>query len=131
MVGCLHRNGDVGDLSVDGILCIGQRFVGVDDLPVPLVRHEVVGAVFGDKPSKPLTHIQDAELCPQIHQTIGSGSAGQSNDAVDLGSDLQQRFEPLCVVVLERGQFINDHHIEGERDTAFLNEPLDIFPLMM
>ena len=36
-------------------------------------------------------------------------------------------FEPLCVVVLEGGQFVNHDHIEGERDTAFLNEPLDIF----
>ena len=96
-------------------------------MSVPLVRHEVVGAVLDDEPTQALTHIQDTELCPQIHQTVGGGRAGQSNNAADSGSDLQDGLKPLCVVVLERGQFVNHDHIEGERDAAFLNKPLHIF----
>ena len=88
VVGGLHRDGDFRNLTVDGVLRIGQGFVGVDDLAVSLVRREVIGAVLGDEPSKPLPHVQDAKLRPQIHQTIGSGSAGQSDDAAHLGSDL-------------------------------------------
>ena len=57
VVGCLHGNGDVGNLPVDGVLRIRQRFVGIDDLPVPLIRLKVVGAVLGDEPSQPLTHV--------------------------------------------------------------------------
>ena len=30
-------------------------------------------------------------------------------------------------MVLEGGQFVNHDHIEGERDAAFLNKPLNIF----
>ena len=67
VVGCLHGNGDVGNLPVDGVLRIRQRFVAVDDLTVALIRLKVVGAVLGDEPSQPLTHVQDAELCPQVH----------------------------------------------------------------
>ena len=88
VVGGLHRDGDVRNLSVDGVLCIGQGFVGVDDLAVSLVRREVIGAVLGDEPSKPLPHVQDAKLRPQIHQTVGRRSAGQSDDAAHLWSDL-------------------------------------------
>ena len=127
MVGCFHGDGDVGYLLVNGVLRIRQRLVAVDDLPVALVRLKVVGAVLGDEPSQPLTHVQNAELCPQIHQPVGSGSASQPYDAVDLGSGFQHRLEPLCVVVLERGQFVYHDHVKGERDAAFLNKPLDIF----
>ena len=126
MVGGFHGDGDIGYLLINGILRIWQRLVAVDDLPVALVRLKVVGAVSGDEASQPLTHIQDAELCPQIHQTVGSRSAGQPYDAVYLGPDLQHCFEPLCVVVLERGQLVYHDHVEGKRNAAFLNKPLDI-----
>ena len=46
-----------------------------------------------------------------------------------LGSDLQQRLEPLCLVVLEGGQLIDHHHIEVTGNAAFINEPLDVFPV--
>ena len=129
MVGGLHRDGDVRNLSVDGVLCIGQGFVGVDDLAVSLVRREVIGAVLGDEPSKPLTHVQDAELRPQIHQTVRSGRAGQPDDTADFRSDLQQRLETLCLVILEGGQLIDHHHIEVKGNTAFIYEPSDVFPV--
>ena len=127
MVGCLHGNGDVGNLPVDGVLRIRQRLVGIDNLTVPLIRLKVVGAVLGDEPPQPLTHVQDAELSPQIHQTAPGGSTGQPNDTVDLWTDFQESFEPLCAVVLERGQLVYYDHVEGERNAAFFNEPLDIF----
>ncbi len=38
-------------------------FVGVND-GVSLVRREVIGAVLGDEPSKPLPHVEDAKLRP-------------------------------------------------------------------
>ena len=64
MVCRFHGDGDVGNLLINGILRIRQQLVAVDDLPVALIRHEIVGAVLGDEASQPLTHVQDAELCP-------------------------------------------------------------------
>ena len=68
------------------------------------------------------------------HRSIRPLEAGvpvQTHNAVDLGSNLQQGLEPLCVVVLEGGQFVNHDHVEREWDTAFLHKPLDISLLMM
>ena len=129
MVGGLHGDGNIRNLPVNGVLRIGQWLVGVDDLAVSLIRREVIGAVLGNEASKPLPHVQDAELRPQIHQAVRSGSAGQSDDTVHLGSDLQQRLEPLCLVILKGGQLIDHHHIEVKGDAALINEPLDVFPV--
>ena len=126
MVGCLHGDSDITDFVVDGVLRKGKRFVGVDDLPIPLVRLEIVGAVSSDEPPQTLAHIQDTELGPQIHQTVRSGGAGQSHNTFYLRANLQHCREPLCIVVFEGGQLINHDHVKVKDDAAFLNKPLDI-----
>ena len=83
----------------------------------------------GDEPAEPLAHIEDAELCPEIHKTVAAGGAGQSHDALDTGTNLQQTAEPLGLVAFEGGQLIDDHHVEVKGDAALLNEPLDILPV--
>ena len=129
VVCCFHGDGDVRDGFVDLFLRTGQRLVAEHHLPVALVRLEEGVAVMGDEPTEPTAHIEDAELCPEIHKTVAAGRAGQPNDAFDSGADLQQAAEPLCLVALEGGQFIDDHHVVVERDAALLNEPLDILPV--
>ena len=123
MVGGLHRNGDVGDRIIYGLFGERQRLIGIHDLTVALVRGEVVETVVGDEPSEAFAHIQNPELCPQVHQTVSGGSAGQTYDAFHKRSDFQQALEPLCLAVLEGGKLIDHHHIEVERDAAFLDEP--------
>ena len=49
--------------------------------------------------------------------------------ALDAGADFQKAAEPLCLVALEGGQLIDDHHIVVEWNAALLNEPLDILPV--
>ena len=93
VIGTFHGNRNIRNLSVDGFLCIGQRFVGVDDLPVALVRHEVVVSVLRDKPAKALAHIQQSELCPEVHETVGAWCTSEADDAFDFRSDLQQCLE--------------------------------------
>ncbi len=83
----------------------------------------------GDEPTESLAHIEDAELCPEVHKTVAAGCAGQSHDAFDAGADFQQTAEPLCLVALEGGQLIDDHHVVVKGNAAFLDEPLDIFPV--
>lgn len=101
MVDGFHGDGDVGDGIVDLFLRTGQRLVAEHHLPVALVRAEEGVAVMGDEPTEPLAHIEDAELRPQVHETVAAWRAGQPNDAFDSGADLQQTAKPLCLVALE------------------------------
>ena len=101
MVDGFHGDGDVGDGIVDLFLRTGQRLVAEHHLSVALVRAEEGVAVMGDEPTEPLSHIEDAELCPQVHKTVAAGCAGQSYDALDAGADFQQTAEPLCLVGFE------------------------------
>ena len=83
----------------------------------------------GDEPAEPLAHIEDAKLRPQIHETVAAGCAGESHDTLDAWADFQKAAEPLCLVALEGGQLIDDHHVVVERKTAFFYQPLDILPV--
>ena len=83
----------------------------------------------GDEATESLAHIENAELRPQIHKTVTAGCAGQAHNAFDAGADFQQTAEPLCLITLEGGQFIDDHHVVVEGNAAFLNEPLYILPI--
>ena len=121
-----HGDGDVGDFLMDGILCTGEGLVGEHHLSVTLVRLEVGVAVMGDESSQPLPHVQETELRPKVHETVAGGSAGQPNDALDRGANLEERSEPLCLVAFEGGQLIDDHHVVVKGDVAVLDEPLDI-----
>jgi hypothetical protein len=64
VVGGPHGDGDIGNLLVDGLLRAVKGLVGEHHLTIPLVRLEVPGAVVGDVPTQPLTHVQEAELRP-------------------------------------------------------------------
>ena len=51
--------------------------------------------------SEAFTHVQQPELCPQIHQTVAGRRAGQADEAFDLRSHFEEAFETLCLVALE------------------------------
>ena len=78
-----HGNGDVSDLSIDFILSTRPGFIGEDLLHAALVGNKVGFAVPGDKPSEPLAHVQEPELCPQIHQTVAAGCTRQAYDVFE------------------------------------------------
>ena len=80
VIGCLHGNGDIRDLLVDRLVRTGQELVGVDDLAVPLVRGEVVVAVHPDKATESLTHVQNLEFCPQVHEAVRGRGTGQPDN---------------------------------------------------
>ena len=71
----------------------GQKLVTENDLCIALVRHKILGAVLGDVSSKAFTHIQQTELCPEVHQAIAAGSAGQSDNAFYLRPNLHKRLK--------------------------------------
>ena len=101
MVGGLHGNGDVGDFAVYLLLRPRQRLVGKYHLPVLLIRPEVGGAVLPDEPPKPLAHVQQPELRPQVHEAVAARRPCQPHDALYLRPDFHQRPEPLRLVVFE------------------------------
>jgi hypothetical protein len=77
VVGGLHADRDIRNFAVDGLFRAGQRLVGVDDLAVPLVRHEVVGAILPNEAAESLTHVQKPVFSPQIHEAVAAGRTGQ------------------------------------------------------
>ena len=83
----------------------------------------------GDEPTEPLAHIEDAKLRPQVHKTVAAGGAGQSHDVLDAGADFQQTAESLCLIALEGGQLIDDHHVVVKGQTTFFYQPLHILPV--
>ena len=97
-----HRNRNVGDQPVYLLLCPWKGLVGKHHLPVALVRQEKPGTVLADKPPKPLSHVQQAELCPKIHQAVAAGRPGQPYNPAYLRPHLHHGTEPLGLVVLER-----------------------------
>ena len=101
VVGGLHGNRDVGYLAVYLFLRPRQGLVGKHHLPVLLIRPEVGGAVLPDEPAKPLPHVQQPELRPQVHQSVAARCPCQPHDAFHLRPDFHQCLEPLRLVVLE------------------------------
>ena len=129
VVGGLHGDRDVRDLPVDRVLRKGQRFVGVDDLAVALVRHEVGVAVLGNEASETLSHIQQPELRPQVHEAVGTGCAGQADDPLDRGPDTKQGLEALGLVILEGRELVHDHGVVVEGKAAVLDQPAQVLPV--
>ena len=107
----------------DIIRCAVPTQEAVNDLSVSFIWCKKGGAVLSNESSKPCSHIKQLKFCKQIHQTVGRRSTCQTYDAFHKRSDFQQALEPLCLAVLEGGKLIDHHHIEVERDAAFLDEP--------
>lgn len=93
MVRGFHRNGDIRDFPVYGLLGTGFRKVAVNDLAVHGVRHEILLPIIGNEPTEAFSHVDDLELCPQIHQSVAGRSAGEPNDTLDSGPYPHQSFE--------------------------------------
>ena len=49
MVCRFHGNGDIGNLTIDTFFSIGLWFIGINDLPISLIRYKVVVLVLGDE----------------------------------------------------------------------------------
>ena len=49
-------------------------------MPVAFVREEEGVPVLRDEATEAMAHIQQPELCPQIHEAIGRRGASQPND---------------------------------------------------
>ena len=110
----LHGYRDVGDTLVDLFLCSRSGNVG---------EHHTGGGVHGasleialpessDKPAQPLPAVQDANLGPEVHETIGCGCAGQADPAFDKRAHLPQPLEPLALIILERRKLVDYHAVE-------------------
>ena len=121
MVGGFHGDGDVGDFLVDPLLGSGQGNVGEHHLPVALVRHKVILPIFRDESSQTLSHVQNLELCEQIHQAVAGWRSRQSDDSLCQGANLHKCLEALTAPILEGREFVNHDGIVGE--VRFLHEP--------
>ena len=103
VVSRFHRNGDVRNLLVDGLLCSGKRKIVVHDLSIGASRHEIVLPVVGDEATQAAAHVDELEFRPQVHQTVAGRGASQTYHPFDPGSHLHHRLEPLGLVIFEGG----------------------------
>ena len=102
----------VADPVIDLFFCTDFGFVGKDNHLISLIWHKESLPVSCNKPSKPLTLVNESDLCPQIHKV--SRCPCKSHDSLYLAADFSQRFESLALVRLETRQLIHDHHIKVE-----------------
>ena len=124
-----HGNGDVSDLSVDLIFRAGPGLIGENLLHATLVGNKVGFAVPGDKPSEPLAHVQEPELCPQIHQTVAAGCTRQAYDTLHGWPHLQEALESFCLPAFEGRQLVDHNHVIPEGQAAVFHQPLHVFPV--
>ena len=122
-----HRNTNIRDQGVDRFLRSLTGFVTVNNLPVPFIRCKEPLPVPGDKPSQPLSHIQQIHLGPEIQKGVGSRCPSQADHPVHQRAHLFHGFEPLCLIRFKTGKFINDHRIKIPM--VILNQPADIFTI--
>ena len=118
---CLHGHGDVGNLVIDGFFRSRQWLVGIHHHAVAFVWLEVEVPVLADISSQTLSHIQDAELSPEVHQAIAAGRPCKADDAFHFRTQGLHGTEPLRLVVLETRQLVQNDHIEIQ--AAVLIEP--------
>ena len=132
VVQSLHGDRNVRDALVDQLL--GSLFWLV-------LEHHAAGWIHGrsleigftvasDELTQTLSSIQNSDLCPKIHKTIGGRCTGQPDPPLHIRTDFSQELKTLRLVVLERGQLVNDHHAEVPAHPIFLvvlHQPLDAF----
>jgi len=124
-----HGNGDVSDFSVDFILSTRPGLIGENLLHTAFVGNKVGFAVPGDKPSEPLAHVQEPELCPQIHQTVAAGCTRQAYDTLHGWPHLQEALEPFCLPAFKGRQLVDHNHVIPEGQAAVFHQPLHVFPV--
>ena len=129
MICRLHADRDIRDGVVDLFLCAGEGLIRVDDGAVALVRGKVAVAVMGDEAPQPLAEIKESILGPQVHQAVAAGGPCQSDNAPDAGTHLQQGAEAFCLITLEAGQLVDDHHVVVKGQVALLDQPLHVLPV--
>ena len=61
---------------------------------------------------QPLPAVQDANLRPKVHETVGCGCARQADPALYERSNLPQPLEPLRLIVFERRKLVDYHAVE-------------------
>ena len=95
MVGSLHGNRDIGDSLIYRLIRTGQESVGINDLAATLIRCEVVVPIHADEATETLSHVQNLEFCPQVHQTVCGRGTGKAHNAPDPWPHLHKCFETL------------------------------------
>ena len=82
-----------------------------------------------DEASEPFSHIEELELRPKIHKTIGGWSSRESHDAFYLGTNFHESLEAFGLMILERREFIDHNRVKGKRKSGFFNEPGEVLPV--
>ena len=86
MVGGFHGNADVGNLAVYLFLRTRSGRIG-ETVPV---RGKVSITVLSDSLAEAFSLVQQAELRPQIHETVAAGCTRQTDDAFYKRADIPQ-----------------------------------------
>ena len=77
-----------------------------------VLEHNTCGRVHGagfevsfpvptDEFAEPLAPVQNSNLCPKIHESVGGRCAGQPDPPFHERSDFPQVLEPLGLIILE------------------------------
>ena len=90
-------------------------------LAVTLVRDEVAVAVVADVAPQSLPSIQEPELGPEIHQSVGGRGSGPPDHAGDGCPTGSQCFEALGGVGFEGAELVDHHHVYTEKASLLVS----------
>ena len=125
MVCCAHGHADVIQLFINLFFRTRLQLVLIGQ---PTVRGRKVHVkVAAQRPSQPLTAIQQEYLRPQILQSVRRGRAGQPDYARKLIEHLLERQKAFGTAVLERRKLVDHQHVKGHSPTGvMLHQPFDV-----
>ena len=121
----LHGDGHIAYPPIDFFLCPSLGLVRKDYLLIAPVRQKELIAVMTDKPAQPLAHVQQAELSPQVHKSIGTWCPRQPHNSFHHRAYPHKCLEPPGLSGLEGTQLVNNHHIKIKGVVA--HQPVHIF----
>ena len=93
---------------------------------------EVICPVDCEGPAQSVPSVQQVDLTPQIHQSVGAGRAGQQDHPPDLCPDFPQGFEPAALGVFEAGALVCHDAVKGPPSDVGLaigHQPWEVVPV--
>ena len=82
--------------TLDNLNEVGKQLVGCGEELIRAVAH-----VLSYEPAQPFAHIQQFELCKQIHKSVTAGRACQSHNALHAWTHFHKALESFSMPAFE------------------------------
>ena len=96
-----QADADIPDPLLNLLFCAFSGIIAEDRRGISAARCKILIPVFRNRPSQPLSPVQQIDLRPQVHIAVGCGCPRQLVQTADVPPDTPQRFESFRLVAFE------------------------------